>query len=319
MPLWIFPAAAVVLPMLAVSLLSQGTLRGQGNQLQAELYEGILKPLVLIVLIIGAMLLVSTPLTASIAVVAYGAVSPLAALINWCQARRQWNGIVATSLDALPVRDWRRATAAHGLVNFSQTFIGKMPVIIAGLMLPPTQAALLAVAIRVSEALQLGMTAVGLSVAPNLAALAHQRRPEELAAAMREASRISLFMALAGGTIICVFAKPLFSPVRTGVLRRVCEPAGTHRCADPQRGNRTCRLPGHDERTPVECGANLLCSGRALVAIADSGWLDRVRVLPGSRIRNRPPVAKRLAMASDTTCADRDSRQLKPEISHDSF
>ncbi len=211
MPLWIFPAAAVVLPMLAVSLLSQGTLRGQGNQLQAELYEGILKPLVLIVLIIGAMLLVSTPLTASIAVVAYGAVSLLAALINWCQARRQWNGIVATSLDALPVRDWRRATAAHGLVNFSQTFIGKMPVIIAGLMLPPTQAALLAVAIRVSEALQLGMTAVGLSVAPNLAALAHQRRPEELAAAMREASRISLFMALAGGTIICVFAKPLLS------------------------------------------------------------------------------------------------------------
>jgi O-antigen/teichoic acid export membrane protein len=210
-PLWLFAAAALVLPLVVVSFLAQGTLRGQGLQLQAELYEGILKPLLLVGLIGAVLLLLPHSLTASVAVVAYGVVSLFAAGIGWWQARKPWRRVAAAELHALPVADWRAATAAHGLVNFCQTFIGKMPVIVAGLMLPPAQAALLAVAIRLSETLQLGMTAVGLAVAPNLAAHAHQRRTEQLAAAMREARKVSLFMALAGGAVIALFARPLLS------------------------------------------------------------------------------------------------------------
>ena len=217
-PLWLFLGAAMVLPVMVVSLLSQGTLRGQGRQLQAELYEGLIKPVALITIVFVAGFVTVAP-TATLAVVAYGTASLLAAAGGWWRARAAWHGVVATALDTMPVREWRRATAAHGLVNFCQTFIGKMPVIVAGLMLPPAQVALLAVAVRVSETLQLGTTAVGLTVAPHLASLAHQGRVDQLKAAMRDARKISLLIALVGGGGLCLFSRPvlaLFGPEFSG-------------------------------------------------------------------------------------------------------
>ena len=202
--LWI---ALAILPLLAVTRITQHVLTGSGRPIAGQIPELILQPLLFVGFGLGAAKLgwLGAVSAMVLQVAAWAAVAVASALL----LRRMLPKSVGRAASFSDFGHWRRNTGAMVIVSGATALLGATPVLLLGLMQGAEGAGVLAVAKSVADLAAVPAAAFGAVLAPRVGRLWAQNDADRLQQSFTSVARASALASAATALALIFASEPL--------------------------------------------------------------------------------------------------------------
>jgi O-antigen/teichoic acid export membrane protein len=161
-----FWIGAAILPVLVLSKLRTETIRGFGGATLSLTLEGVVRPALMLLLLLVTVVAVDGPITGSIALGLYGA-SLLGhyLLAEWLVRSRRPSGVSSVAPE-YETRLWLDMALPTMFIMGTRILLGSTDRILVGTLLGTEQAGVYGAALRTSQLVTFGLTAVNAALAP---------------------------------------------------------------------------------------------------------------------------------------------------------
>ncbi len=220
-----FFIAAILIPLFALSTLRQAALRGLKRVFLADLPDGVVRP-ILIILLLGAWWLYRpNTLTAGNAML----IQAIAAGVAFIWGGKLLFSSLPPAVRATPPifegAHWLHTAFPMFLISSMHVALKQTDLLMIGAMLPARETGIYSVAVRLSDLAVFGLSAANAICAPMISEYFHARKTDELQRVVRLAARISfgftafvtLVMLLFNHFILGIFG-PEFQNARNALL-----------------------------------------------------------------------------------------------------
>lgn len=198
-----FLIALFLLPLLALTGIRQGALRGLKRVVWAGLPDGVMRPSFIGLLVAGIYLTLDAGLTAAQVMALNLLASTLVFGIGTYWLSKALPPEVSRALPAKEGRAWLRVSIPNFFIAGMHLVLGQTDIIMVGLLMGTDQAGIYAVATRLADLALMGGMAANSIVAPMISDLFSTAKSVELQRVVKWAARgIFLFTLLLGGALM---------------------------------------------------------------------------------------------------------------------
>jgi O-antigen/teichoic acid export membrane protein len=201
-------AAAVLLPLVALSYLVQGIVRGARQVVRAELMESIIRPLILIALVALIAFTLGRP-TAVHAMSANAAGTFVALTLGGYWAARALRAGLRNTRPEFDLPAWTSTAVPFMLMGGMNIILDQTDLLVIGIFLGPEDAAIYAAGARVAAQTVFLLTAADVVIAPLVAEYSAAGRVQELQRALTLSARGVLVFAVGVALVLIVFGRPI--------------------------------------------------------------------------------------------------------------
>lgn len=208
-------ATMLLVPASVAALLLQSSLRGAAHSTLSEIPEGLVKPVVLVVG--AATLLALLPALGALRAATLSLLlGSLASIALGLWLARHLPGAAANSDARTATNPWQRAVADYGMLGLAQAALTRLPIVIAGMLLPAEDLAGLAIAARLADVVVLAISSIGLVCAPRLSGHYHTGDIPRCREVLGHATRYSAIAGIALCGAMLLAGQPLLALFGSG-------------------------------------------------------------------------------------------------------
>lgn len=200
--------AAPLLPLLTLTALRQAALQGLHHVVLAQAPEFVMRPALLLGLLTLA-LLAAVPLAAPGALALNLLAAMLAFAQGWWLLRRRLPPELAATAPHYQAREWLRSALPLAALAGLQALGARLDLLLLGLLRPPGEVGIYAVALRCAELLGFCLSAVNAVMAPTIARLYAEKRLPRLQQVVTKTSRLLCAICLPLGILLVLLSEPL--------------------------------------------------------------------------------------------------------------
>lgn len=204
-----FYIAAAALPAWAFLSLTQGFFRALKRPVLAELPDRILHPLCLLATAGGFLLLAGAGPTAAEVMTVTAAVGLAGCIFFAIMIRRLLPEPVRQAQPEYRRREWLRISLPMLIISGSSILYHRLDVIMVGALLGPVEAGIMAVAVRLSNVVSLGLTATNPMVSSVVAENYATRSIDKIQTSLRSASLLTTAITVAFAGVMILFGDHL--------------------------------------------------------------------------------------------------------------
>ena len=217
----VFWVACLLLPVVALNGVRQGTLRGLKRVVEADLPENVLRPLLLALAVLVLYLGLDRPLAAAQAMALHALAAAAALVVGSFWLFRTFPPAARAAAPSYDTGLWIRVALPLLAIAGMHLLLGQIDILMIGALLGPTSAGLYAAASRVALVVGLALQAVNSILGPMVADFHATGRHRQLQQAVTRVARGVLVFAVIAAALLVALGTPLlrlFGPEFTVAL-----------------------------------------------------------------------------------------------------